>query len=274
MSSPQKKKKSNSMTNANRNKVNFLWRFSATMCCVCGACASMAAAQSAATTAMAKKPAEMENTAILLATLAALVFVPFAILMLTSFVKISIVIAVLRNALGVRDIPSNLIAVGVSLILTVFVMSPVIEQMYRAAGAEATFDEAGIGKVFIVAERGREPLRQFLERNSSDADRALFLDLARRLAIRNQIDSNGIQATDFRVVAPAFLCGQLNEAFQIGFFLFLPFLVIDLTVASILQSLGMIMLPPTQVSLPFKLLLFIMIGGWSLLLKNLILGYA
>lgn len=214
------------------------------------------------------------NPIVLIIIVGALALAPFALIMLTSFVKISVVLSILRNALGTQQVPPNQVITGISLILTVFIMAPVVEKMYQEAGTEIIFTETSVSKILDVATKGREPLRRFLERYAGESDRAMFLDLARRMAIRNQTSPDEIQATDFRVLVPAFVTSQLTEAFRIGFLLFIPFLVIDMVVSNILQAMGMFMLSPTTISLPFKLLLFVMIDGWALLLKNLVLGYA
>jgi type III secretion protein R len=213
------------------------------------------------------------NPLVLIIIVGALALAPFALIMLTSFVKISVVLSILRNALGTQQIPPNQVITGISLILTVFIMSPVIEKMYQEAGTEIIFTETSVAKILDVANKGREPLRQFLERYAHERDRVMFLDLARRMAIRNKTNPDEIQPTDFRVLIPSFVTSQLTEAFRIGFLLFIPFLVIDMVVSNILQAMGMFMLSPTTISLPFKLLLFVMVDGWALLLKNLVLGY-
>src|SRR5918997_5912466 len=217
------------------------------------------------------------NPVVLVVVLGALALAPFALIMLTSFVKISVVLSILRNALGTQQVPPNQVITGISLILTIFVMSPVVEKMYAEAGemgdSEAIFSEVSVKTIFEAAKRGREPLRAFLERHAAERDRKMFYDLARRMAVKNGNDPNEIQVTDFRIVIPSFVTSQLTEAFQIGFLLFIPFLVIDMVVSNILQAMGMFMLSPTMISLPFKLLLFVLVDGWVILVRNLVLGY-
>ncbi len=213
------------------------------------------------------------NPLVLIVVVGALALAPFALIMLTSFVKISVVLSILRTAIGTQQVPPNQVITGISLILTIFIMAPVVEKMYQDAGSELFFTDVSVSKIMDVAQKGREPLRQFLERYAHETDRVLFLDLARRMAIRNKTDPNEIQYGDFRVLVPSFVTSQLTEAFRIGFFLFIPFLVIDMVVSNILQAMGMFMLSPTTISLPFKLLLFVMVDGWALILKNLVLGY-
>ncbi|MER3427737.1 MAG: EscR/YscR/HrcR family type III secretion system export apparatus protein [Pyrinomonas sp.] len=217
------------------------------------------------------------NPVVLVIVLGALALAPFALIMMTSFVKISVVLSILRNALGTQQVPPNQVITGISLILTIFIMAPVVEKMYAEAGqienTDAIFSELSVRTIFEAAKRGREPLRQFLERHAHESDIKMFYDLARRMAIRNGNDPNEINPKDFRVLVPAFVTSELTEAFQIGFLLFLPFLVIDMVVANILQAMGMFMLSPTMISLPFKLLLFVIVNGWEILIRNLVVGY-
>ncbi len=217
------------------------------------------------------------NPAVLIIVMGFLALAPFAMIMLTSFVKISVVLSILRNALGTQQIPPNQVITGLSLILTIFIMTPVVEKMYAQAGdigkSDAIFSEMSVREIFEASKRGREPLREFLLRHVHKEDLGLFFGWAQKIAQRNGNDPNEIQPTEFRVIIPAFVTSELAEAFVIGFLLFVPFLVIDLVVANILQAMGMFMLSPTIISLPFKLLLFVLIDGWILLVKALVLGY-
>lgn len=222
-------------------------------------------------------PSDTANPVILIIVIGALAFAPFGLIMLTSFVKIAVVLSILRNAIGAPQVPPNNVITGISLILTIFIMSPVVEKMYAEAGniqnTEAIFSEMSVKTLFEASQRGREPLRQFLVRYAGERHRVMFFNLAQQMAQKNGNDPNEIKTEDFRVIIPAFVTSQLTEAFQIGFILFVPFLIIDMVVANILQAMGMFMLSPTVISLPFKLLLFVLINGWELLLKNLVLGY-
>jgi type III secretion protein R len=217
------------------------------------------------------------NPVVLIIVLGAFALAPFVLIMLTSFVKLSVVLSILRNALGTQQIPPTQVITGISLILTIFIMAPVAEKMYAEAGnvsdTSAIFSEASVKTLFEAAQRGREPLRAFLERHAHERDRKLFYDLARQMAARNGNDPNAISTRDFRTLIPAFVTSQLTEAFKIGFLLFIPFLVIDMVVANILQAMGMFMLSPTMISLPFKLLLFVLVDGWVLLIQGLVLSY-
>lgn len=217
------------------------------------------------------------NPVVLIIVMGFLALAPFALIMLTSFVKLSVVLSILRNALGTQQVPPNQVITGMALILTVFIMSPVVEKMYAEAGdigrTEAIFSEMSVREIFEASKRGREPLREFLLRHAHEKDLGLFYDWARLIAKRNGNNPDEIELKEFRVVIPAFVTSQLAEAFIIGFLLFVPFLIIDLVVANILQAMGMFMLSPTIISLPFKLLLFVLIDGWVLLVKALVLGY-
>ena len=220
---------------------------------------------------------ETANPVVLIVVIGALALAPFGLIMLTSFVKLAVVLSILRNALGTGQVPPNQVITGVALILTIFIMAPVVEKMRSEAGkiddTEAIFSETSVEELFKASARAKEPLRDFLKRYTHEKNRVMFLQLAKRMAVRNGNDPNDIGADDFRVIVPSFVTSQLTEAFQIGFFLFIPFLVIDMVVANILQAMGMFMLSPTIISLPFKLLLFVMIDGWVLLIQNLVLGY-
>jgi len=215
------------------------------------------------------------NPVVLVIILGALSLAPFVVIMLTSFVKISVVLAILRNALGTQNVPPNQIITGLAFILTLFIMMPVAEHMYDAAGGipqtGALFSEASVKALYEAADTGKEPLRQFLARHSHDRDRLLFMELAARLD-KDKVAK--VSKDDFRVVIPAFVTSELKEAFQIGFLVFLPFLIIDMVVANILLSMGMMMISPVMVSLPFKLLLFVLVDGWYLIVRGLVLSYA
>ncbi len=218
------------------------------------------------------------NPVVLIVVLGVMALAPFALIMLTSFVKISVVLSILRNALGTQQVPPNQVITGLSLILTIFIMAPVAEKMYAEAGelgdTEAIFSEMSVRQIFEAAKRGREPLRRFLERHAHERERRMFYDLSRQIAVRNGNNPDDISDRDFRNLIPAFVTSELTEAFQIGFILFLPFLIIDMVVSNILQAMGMFMLSPVMISLPFKLLLFVLVDGWSMLISRLVMSYA
>lgn len=212
----------------------------------------------------------------LMLMLAALGLVPFALLMVTSFVKISVVLSIVRTAMGTQQIPPTQVITGLSIILTVYIMAPVGQEMYRAAKpdmeAEGELMQAkSVDKLVTAAGKAKEPLRDFLMKKAGHKDRELFYALA--LKMRKEEDKKTVGKDDFLILIPAFVVSELKEAFQIGFLLFVPFIVIDMVVANILLALGMQMLQPTTISLPFKLLLFVMIDGWYLIAKGLVVGY-
>ncbi|CAM3827650.1 flagellar type III secretion system pore protein FliP [Roseateles saccharophilus] len=190
----------------------------------------------------------------------ALGFLPAVILMMTAFTRIAIVLSLMRQALGTQAAPPNQVIVGLSLFLTFFVMSPTLDKVYADAwqpysAGTIQFDEA--------LKRAEVPMRGFMLKQTRQADVALFSRLAK-------LDS-GVKPEDvpFKVLVPAFVTSELKSAFQIAFLIFIPFLVIDMIVASVLMSLGMMMLSPVLVSLPFKLMLFVLADGWNLLLGSL-----
>ena len=205
--------------------------------------------------------------------MAALSLIPFALLMVTSFVRISVVLSILRSAIGTPSVPPTQVLTGLSLILTIAVMAPTGERMYDAiaAGAgdgrrrrrrPAARRSAALG---TAADRGKEPLREFLLKHTDRRDRASFHALT--LKMRDARPSAPrVSDRDFGVIVPAFVTSELRRAFQIGFLLFIPFLVVDMVIANLLLALGMHMLSPTTVSLPFKLLLFVAgrrLARWS-----------
>ena len=210
--------------------------------------------------------------------LGALSIAPFAVLMVTSFVKIATVLALVRTAIGVPDVPPAFVATGLAVLLSIFVMAPTGEAVWRevspAIEREASGDWLSPRTADALLEgtaRAREPVRVFLEKHAHQKDRALFLDLARKA---RPASPDAITDRDLGVLIPAFVISELGEAFEIGFMLFVPFLVVDLVVATILSALGMFMLSPLAVSLPFKLLLFVMVDGWHLLARGLVGAYS
>ncbi len=271
------------------------------------------------------------NPVVMVIVLGVLSLAPFIVVMLTSFVKISVVLSILRNALGTQQVPPNQIITGLAFVLTIFIMVPVGRQMYDQAGVANTkdiFSEASIKSLFDASKKAKEPLRHFLSQHSHVKDRELFMELAVRLERNALINENrGNQKTpapvpaqpatpaaatpaqpaaagstqasvatpapstpppaptideskiekpdkdDFQVLIPAFVTSQLKEAFEVGFLLFVPFIIVDMVVANILLAMGMQMLSPSVISLPFKLLLFVVVDGWFLIVRGLVLSY-
>jgi type III secretion protein R len=207
----------------------------------------------------------------LIVLLGLLALLPAAVVTLTSFLKISIVLSVARSALGAPQVPPSSAVTGLALLLTATIMAPVGEA--ALAAARAVPPGGGAAATIETARRAAEPLRAFLVRHARADDRDAFLDLGRRLRAPGAAEP-GPGPEDFAVLAPAFVVSELRRAFTIGFLVFLPFLVVDLVVANVLLALGLSQLSPTSVSLPFKLLLFVAVDGWRLLARGLALSYA
>jgi type III secretion protein R len=285
-------------------------------------------------------PDSLPNPVVMVVILGSLALAPFVLVMLTSFVKMSVVLSILRNALGTQNVPPNQVITGLAFVLTFFVMTPVVKQMYKDAGSitgtKDMISEASVKSVFDAVGRGKEPLRRFLIKHAHNEDRLLFVELARRLdessqtprpqpsvapatpsisstastvtpapaTVTNTAPASGNAAAqlssvptpnvpasqptppapvteeksplskdDFQVIIPSFVTSQLKEAFQIGFLIFLPFIIIDMVIANILLAMGMSMLSPSVISLPFKLLLFVLVDGWFLIVRGLVLSY-
>lgn len=196
--------------------------------------------------------------------LTALTFLPAALLMMTSFTRIIIVLSLLRHALGTQTSPSNQIIVGLSLFLTLFVMSPTLDKVYTEAYVPLSENRINIMQ---AAERAAVPMRSFMLKQTREADIAMFANVARIDKIEKPED------TPLRILIPAFVISELKTAFQIGFIIFIPFLVIDMVVASILMSMGMMMMSPVMIALPFKLMLFVMVDGWHLIIGALVQSF-
>jgi flagellar biosynthetic protein FliP len=190
----------------------------------------------------------------------ALSFLPAVLLMMTGFTRIVIVLSLLRQALGTQSAPPNQVVVGLSLFLTLFVMGPTLDRVY--AEAYVPFSQNAISFEQAL-EKAEAPMRGFMVKQTRQSDFALFAKLA-KLPSDTKADT-----APFRVLVPSFVISELKSAFQIGFMIFIPFLVIDIVVASILMSLGMMMLSPVLVALPFKLMLFVLADGWNLLVGSL-----
>lgn len=221
-----------------------------------------------------------------LVTVVLIALAPFFAVMVTSFTKIVVVLSVVRSALGLQQTPPNVVLNGLALILTVYVMYPTLQDMSAAAGLGA--DDAVVAmpgdappdigqiqdtdEIISTADRVKEPLRDFLLANTEPSDRAFFLATQRRISGPER--ANELSDRDFVIVIPAFAVRELKIAFQIGFLIFLPFLIIDLLIANILLALNMMMLSPVTISLPFKILLFVLVDGWVKLSHGLVLSYA
>ena len=205
----------------------------------------------------------------LVALMGVLALAPAALVVLTSFLKIAVVLSIARSALGAPQIPPSTAVTGLALVLSLLVMAPVAERAATLAAERP--GEAGVAGAAARLSRAAGPVREFLSRFARPDDRAAFLDVARRLRAPEAPPPG---QDDLAVLAPAFIVSELRRAFTIGFVVFVPFLVVDLVVANVLLALGLTQLSPTSVALPFKLLLFVAVDGWKLLARALALSYA
>jgi len=205
-----------------------------------------------------------ERVVQLIALLTVLSLAPSILVMVTSFTRIVVVLSLLRTALGTATAPPNSVLISLAMFLTAFVMGPVFERAYDEGVRPLLAGDIDNQQAF---DRVSEPFRGFMMKNVRDKDLQLFVDLSR------QPKPERAEDIPLRVVVPAFMISELRRAFEIGFLLFLPFLIIDLVVASVLMSMGMMMLPPVVVSLPFKLIFFVLVDGWSLVAGSLVQSY-
>lgn len=205
-----------------------------------------------------------------LVTVIVIALAPFAAVMVTSFTKIIVVLSLMRTSLGLQQAPPNVVLNGIAIVLSIYVMFPVGQRV-----AERIGPLEGVGgstaSLLGAVDRAKEPLRDFMIAHSAQRERSFFLRTAQKSLAADKAQQ--LTERDFIVVLPAFMVGELSTAFQIGFLIFLPFLVIDLVVSNILMAMGMQMLTPTTVSLPFKLLLFVLVDGWVKLSHGLVLSY-
>ncbi len=207
---------------------------------------------------------EMTMPVQMLILLTLLTFLPAIVISVSSFTRIIIVFHFLRQALGTQEAPSNQILIGLALFLSFFVMSPTLNTIYDDA-----YQPWSKGQITqdVAIEKGAAPLRQFMLKSTREKDLQLFIEMSKGPKPAGPND------VSLRVLVPAFMISEIKTAFQIGFVLFLPFLVIDMVVSSVLLSMGMMQLPPVMVSLPFKVLLFIMVDGWNLVVSSLVRSY-
>ncbi len=210
----------------------------------------------------------------LVVALALVSLLPFAFMSVTAFVKISTVLQIVRSAIGAQSVPSSTVVMALSAALTLLAMAPVGQKIIARASPMFAGKEVPetIAIVRGTVDAVREPMRDFMRANASTKEKGRFLMVARDA--RPEAERPQIKDDDLTVLIPAFVVTELTEAFAVGFLIFLPFLVVDLVVANVLLALGMQMLSPTQVSMPFKLLLFVAIDGWGLLAQALVAGYA
>ncbi|SFF96086.1 flagellar biosynthetic protein FliP [Desulfotomaculum arcticum] len=206
-------------------------------------------------------PVQVVNSIKILVMLTLLSLVPAFLMMMTSFTRIVVVLSLLRSAVGTQQTPPNQVIIGLALFLTIFIMSPVFKQVNEQAVQPYLANQISQQQAW---DKAYDPLRTFMAKQTREKDIALFVTLSGMDKPRNQQD---LPAS---VMIPAFVISELKTAFQIGFMIYVPFLVIDMVVASTLMSMGMFMLPPVMISLPFKILLFVMVDGWYLVVKTLV----
>ncbi len=197
--------------------------------------------------------------------LTGLTFLPAVLLLMTGFTRIVIVLSLLRHALGTQSAPPNQVLIGLALFLTLFVMAPVLDRIYSDAYLPYTEQKISFTDALAKAE---VPLRGFMLKQTREPDLALFMKLSQTEPVKRTED------IPLKVLVPAFVTSELKTAFQIGFIIFIPFLIIDMVVASVLMSMGMMMLSPVLISLPFKLMLFVLVDGWNLLVGSLVASFA
>ncbi|MFO0998095.1 MAG: flagellar type III secretion system pore protein FliP [Alphaproteobacteria bacterium] len=200
----------------------------------------------------------------LLALLTVLSLAPSILIMVTSFTRIVIVLSFLRSAIGLQQTPPNTVLVSLALFLSAFIMAPVLEQSYHDGIRPLMKEEISEGQAF---DRAAAPVHRFMMAHTRDKDLSLFMGMSETREVANPAD------TPLQVLIPAFLISELRRAFEIGFLLFVPFVIIDMVVASILMSMGMMMLPPVMISLPFKLIFFVLVDGWYMVAGSLVQSY-
>ena len=205
-----------------------------------------------------------QNAVQLLLLIGGISLVPALLFTVTGFTRILVVLGFIRSGLGTPTAPPNQVLVGIALFLTLFVMAPTFKEVKEVAIDPLSREEITQAQAF---ERGQKPMREFMFRQTRDKDLALFVKLAKMERPRTRAD------IPTHVLIPAFIISELKTAFQIGFLIFLPFLVIDLVVSSTLMSMGMMMLPPVFISLPFKILLFVLVDGWNLVTESLVRSF-
>ena len=201
----------------------------------------------------------------LLALMTALTLLPSLLLMMTSFVRIIVVLSLLRQALGTGQTPPNTVLVGLALFLTLFIMSPVLTSVYQEAAVPYMDNKINAQQALAAAEK---PVRAFMLAQTREDDLATFMEIARKREVASPND------VPFTTLVPAFIISELKSAFTIGFLIYIPFVVIDIIVSSVLMSMGMMMLSPMMIAMPFKLMLFVLVDGWGLIMGSLAASFA
>lgn len=208
----------------------------------------------------------------LILLLAGLTLLPFAAMVGTSYLKLVVVLSIIRNALGIQSIPPNAVINALALILSFYIMAPRAQEAWEVLQTAQTDETPTLSTQTETLCKAAEPFRAFLLRHTADRDRAFFVHTAERLWSVDGSPAH-VDAESFFILLPAFTVSELTRAFQIGFLIYLPFVVIDLIVSNILLALGMMMVSPVTISLPFKLLLFVMVNGWTRLIQGLVQSY-
>ncbi|MBJ7533114.1 type III secretion system export apparatus subunit SctR [Rhodomicrobium vannielii ATCC 17100] len=211
------------------------------------------------------------NVITLVVVVAGLGLITFAVVTMTSFIKISVVMFLLRNALGIQQTPPNIVLYGIALVLTVFISAPLAQQVYSRLDAPNMKLES-FQDWIAASEKAREPVREYLTRFTGPGERDFFLNATKRVWPKDMHET--ATSSDLAILIPSFVITELRRAFEIGFLIYLPFIAIDLIISAILMALGMSMVPPITISVPFKLFLFVAIEGWSKLFHGLVLSYA
>ncbi len=195
---------------------------------------------------------------------------PSILMMVTSFTRIIVVLSLLRSAIGIQQTPPNVVLISLALFLTFFIMQPTLQKSYDEGIAPLIAnkidEKAALPKI-------AEPFREFMQKHARTEDIQLFVDLSNQAAGKAQEKANPDEVVPYRALIPAFMISELRRAFEIGFLIFIPFLIIDMVVASILMSMGMMMLPPVLISLPFKIIFFVLIDGWAMLSESLVKSF-
>lgn len=212
---------------------------------------------------MEQLTANMDPALQLILLMASLSLIPFVVVSMTSFLRYIIVLSILKTALGTQQVPPAVVLVGMALVLTLYTMAPVFGEIYTTIEPSLQKKES----VVAIFDKGSEPLKNFMMRQTRQSDISFFLEMS-----RDQMPASPEELTLWEV-APAYMISELRTAFEIGFVIFIPFIVLDLVVANILLALGMFMLSPTIISLPFKILIFVAVDGWSLIINGLVQSF-
>lgn len=208
---------------------------------------------------------------VLIGTLLLLSLAPFAVMMTTSYVKIVVVLSLVRNALGVQQVPPTMVLNGLAMILSVFIMAPVLFETWDILEQENITEISTPSQIFSVGSKVKEPFKKFLAKHAHPETAFFFMKTAKKLWPKKLADK--LRQDDLAILIPAYTVSELTRAFEIGFLIYLPFVAIDLVVSNILLAMGMMMVSPMTISLPFKLLLFVLVDGWGKLIQGLILSY-